>query len=74
MEMVQGLPLHKITKMVGPLNVRATKIICIQIAEIMRLFHRQGYIYRDIKSSNFMMSTKGKIKMVDLGKAKLIKK
>lgn len=40
MEMVHGLPLHKLTKMVGPLNLRATKIICTQIAEIMRLFHQ----------------------------------
>lgn len=40
----------------------------------MRLFHQEGYIYRDIKSSNFMVNKTGKVVMIDLGKSKHIKK
>lgn len=58
----------------GPLNERLVKILCVQIAEIMKVVHEQGYIYRDIKASNFMANKNGKVTMIDLGKAKLIKK
>ena len=74
MEMIEGLPLHKLLQMMGPFNERIVKIICIQIAEIMRQFHEEGFIYRDIKSSNFMINKVGQVKMIDLGKAKQIKK
>jgi len=40
----------------------------------MRRFHSEGYIYRDIKCSNFMIDVKGRVKMIDLGKSKLIKR
>jgi len=36
--------------------------------------HHEGYIYRDIKASNFMLNKEGKVIMIDLGKAKLIRK
>lgn len=38
----------------------------------MNAFHKEGYIYRDIKASNFMINLKGKVTMIDLGKAKHI--
>lgn len=72
--MVEGLPLHRLLKMTGPLSRRFATVVLAQIAEIMRQFHEEGFIYRDIKSSNFMVSQIGKVKMIDLGKAKLIKK
>lgn len=56
MEMVEGLPLHKILQMMGPLNERIVKIVSTQIGQIMGTFHKEGYIYRDIKSSNFMIN------------------
>lgn len=74
MEMIQGLPLHKLLQMMGPFNQRIVKIVCAQIAEIMRVVHQQGFIYRDIKSSNFMVNKEGKVIMIDLGQTKLIKK
>ena len=74
MEMIEGLPLHKIIQMMGTFGDRAVQIVCAQVGEIMRRFHTEGYIYRDIKSSNFMLNKKGQVKKIDLGKSKLIKK
>lgn len=47
-------------------------MIVTQVGLIMNQFHKQGYIYRDIKASNFMINSKGQVKMIDLGKAKKI--
>ena len=58
--------------MTGPLNEDFTRLIVTQIGLLMKDFHKEKYIYRDIKSSNFMINQKGKVIMIDLGKAKLI--
>ena len=72
LEAVQGLPVHKLLQMAGPLNESMANLICIQVALIMRDFHKAGYIYRDIKASNFMMNSNGQVKMIDLGHSKKI--
>ena len=74
LEMVKGLPLHKLLQMEGPFPLRLGQIVLAQVAEIMRQFHSEGFIYRDIKASNFMIDKEAKIKMIDLGKAKRIKR
>jgi serine/threonine protein kinase len=38
----------------------------------MKKMHEEGFIYRDIKASNFMINSKGRVTMIDLGKAKRI--
>lgn len=72
LQAVHGLPLHKLLKMIGPFNAEWAKLIIIQVGLIIRDFHKEGYIYRDIKASNFMIDAKGKVTMIDLGHAKKI--
>ena len=43
-----------------------------KVGLIMRNFHNSGFIYRDIKASNFIINSKGKVTLIDLGKAKKI--
>ena len=38
----------------------------------MKDFHSAGFVYRDIKASNFIIDEKGKVKMIDLGHSKKI--
>ena len=38
----------------------------------MKDFHNAGFVYRDIKASNFIIDEKGKVKMIDLGHSKKI--
>ncbi len=69
---MKGLPLHKLLQMVGNLNPVFTKIIVTQIGLILKDFHDNGFIYRDVKASNFMVNEKGRVTMIDLGHAKRI--
>lgn len=45
-------------------------LIITQVGLILQDFHSKGFIYRDVKLSNFVIDVKGKITMIDLGKAK----
>ena len=72
LDLVRGLPLHKLLKMTEKFNEEFTKLVIIQIGLIMRDFHQEGFIYRDIKASNFMIDQKGRVTMIDLGHAKKI--
>eukprot|EP00919_Chromeraceae_sp_WS-2016_P010867 GHVR01025464.1.p1 GENE.GHVR01025464.1~~GHVR01025464.1.p1 ORF type:complete len:134 (+),score=4.34 GHVR01025464.1:2871-3272(+) len=69
---VQGLPLHKLIKMTGKFNEAFSRLIIIQVGLILRDFHKEGFVYRDIKASNFMVDKKGRVTLIDLGKAKKI--
>ena len=69
---VEGLPLHKMLQMTGPFTPIFTRLIISQVGMIMNSFHKQGYVYRDIKASNFMIGCKGQVTMIDLGKAKYV--
>ena len=60
--------------MTGPLSSCFSQLIALQVGLIIKDFHRNGFIYRDIKCSNFMINQKGKVKMIDLGKSKKIGK
>ena len=59
--------------MTGNLSAEMTRLIVSQVGLIMLDFHQSDYIYRDIKASNFLINSNGKVTMIDLGKAKLIK-
>lgn len=45
-----------------------------QIGLILKSFHDDGFIYRDIKASNFMINEKGRVTLIDMGHAKRINK
>ena len=71
---IEGLPLHKIIQMVGNLNADFTRIIVSQVGLILKQLHENGFIYRDVKASNFMIDQRGKVTMIDLGHTKKIGK
>ena len=61
----------RMTEVFDPLFV---SMIVTQIALILEEFHKEGFIYRDIKASNFVVDACGKVVMIDMGKAKRINK
>lgn len=74
LEPVKGLPLHKLLKMVGNFNPKFTLIVVSQVGLILREMHNHGFIYRDIKASNFMIDQSGRVTLIDLGHTKKIDK
>ena len=71
MEYVEGeLLAHKIQRHPVPINEAVA--IAMQIADALDEAHLLGIIHRDIKCSNLIINTRGLVKVLDFGLAKLI--
>src|SRR5207237_787549 len=70
MEFVEGESLDR--KIGGrPLVISELFDIAIQIADALDEAHAKGITHRDIKSSNIMITSRGRVKVLDFGLAKL---
>lgn len=70
MAYVQGISLRE-KLLVGPLRVNQALEIVIQVAEGLKEAHSKGIVHRDIKSANIMLTTQGRVRIMDFGLAKL---
>ena len=70
MEYIDGIELKEKIKS-GPLPFNEAINIAEQIAEGLESAHKKGIVHRDIKSQNIMVTTDGKVKIMDFGLAKI---
>jgi serine/threonine protein kinase len=68
-ELVEGEPLRALLDR-GPLPVRKSIDIAVQMAEGMAAAHALGIVHRDLKPENVMLTRGGQVKVLDFGLAK----
>jgi len=74
MEIAYGAPLHAILRAELRLAETIAKYVVAQLCIIFRYVHANGYIYRDLKASNVILNTDGRVKLIDFGFSKKIDK
>jgi serine/threonine-protein kinase len=69
MELIEGPTLAERIKR-GPIPVEETLRIAQQIAEALEAAHEKGIIHRDLKPGNVILTSDGRVKVLDFGLAK----
>jgi serine/threonine protein kinase/Flp pilus assembly protein TadD len=70
MEYVEGETLKQVIEKQA-LSIKEVLDIGIQICEGLNMAHEKGIVHRDIKSANIMFTSRGQVKIMDFGLAKL---
>ena len=70
-EFISGLDLGQLLQRTGALNVAEACEITRQVAVALSYTNSQGFVHRDVKPSNVMLSNDGEVKLLDLGLARL---
>jgi tRNA A-37 threonylcarbamoyl transferase component Bud32 len=70
MELVEGEPLAGILAREGRINAERTLDILEQAGNALQAAHTSGYVHRDVKPGNIMITPAGVVKLTDFGIAK----
>ncbi len=71
MEYVDGSDLSEYVRKNGPLSVTQAIHYILQAAHGLEFAHKQGVIHRDIKPANLLLDKSGKVKVLDMGLARI---
>lgn len=71
MEYVEGSDLAVLVKKKGPFSVEQAVRCILQAAKGLEFAHAQGVVHRDIKPANLLLDSKGTVKILDMGLARI---
>lgn len=71
MEMVDGQDLSKLVRRNGPLSIAKAVQYTAQAARGLDHAHGLGIVHRDIKPANLLLDTRGVVKILDMGLARI---
>ncbi len=69
-EFIDGRNLHQIVARTGPLSLANASEVILKVAAALEYTSDQGFVHRDVKPSNIMISRSGEVKLLDLGLAR----
>jgi eukaryotic-like serine/threonine-protein kinase len=72
MEYVEGRTLDAMLRSEGPMPLRRAIDVVLQVSGALGEAHDAGITHRDIKPGNVMISSRGLVKVLDFGLAKLV--
>ena len=72
-EFVEGRTLQDALKSDGPLDLPRARRVVKEIADAVEHAHGRGIIHRDLKPSNIMLTSEGRVKVMDFGIARQAK-
>ena len=72
MELVDGRPLDSVLETSGRMPYERVLALGVQLARALGYAHAQGVVHRDVKPSNILLSTDGRVaKLLDFGVARV---
>jgi serine/threonine-protein kinase len=71
MERLRGSTLRELLKRSGAIYVTDAVSLAVQVADGLTAAHEAGVIHRDVRPENIFCTNSGRIKLLDLGTAKL---
>ena len=72
MELIDGQTLNKIIEEEAPMDYRKVIDISRQVAQALRVAHKNKIIHRDVKPHNIMITSDGVVKLADFGIARAV--
>lgn len=72
-EYVHGYTLEDLLEQGKIFNEKEIRDTALQLCDALILLHKAGVLHRDIKPANIMLTSSGRIKLIDFGSARVLK-